>query len=118
MQIGVDVGGTNTDGVILSEGKVLVSEKTTTTEDVGDGVFNIIKTVLTKGNISPDKISSVMIGTTHFTNALVERKKLQKIAAIRLSLPAAVTKITPAADISSPAVSIEFDLDDVEYCLL
>ena len=89
MQIGVDVGGTNTDGVILSEGKVLVSEKTTTTEDVGDGVFNIIKTVLTKGNISPDKISSVMIGTTHFTNALVERKKLQKIAAIRLSLPAA-----------------------------
>ena len=28
MQIGVDVGGTNTDGVILSEGKVLVSEKT------------------------------------------------------------------------------------------
>ena len=51
MQIGVDVGGTNTDGVILSEGKVLVSEKTTTTEDVGDGVFNIIKTVLTKGNI-------------------------------------------------------------------
>ena len=89
MQIGVDVGGTNTDGVILSEGKVLVSEKTTTTEDVCDGVFNIIKTVLTKGNISPDKISSVMIGTTHFTNALVERKKLQKIAAIRLSLPAA-----------------------------
>ncbi len=89
MQIGVDVGGTNTDGVILSNGKVIVSEKTTTTEDVGDGVFNIIQTVLKKGNIAPDKISSVMIGTTHFTNALVERKKLQKIAAIRLSLPAA-----------------------------
>ena len=29
MQIGVDVGGTNTDGIILSNGKVLVSEKTT-----------------------------------------------------------------------------------------
>ena len=43
MQIGVDVGGTNTDGVILSDGKVLVSEKTTTTENVGDGVFNIIQ---------------------------------------------------------------------------
>ncbi len=89
MQIGVDVGGTNTDGIILSDGKVLVSEKTTTTEDVGDGVFNIIQTVLAKGDISPDKISSVMIGTTHFTNALVERKKLQQIAAIRLALPAA-----------------------------
>ena len=89
MQIGVDVGGTNTDGIILSNGKVLVSEKTTTTEDVGDGVFNIIQTVLKKGDISPNKISSVMIGTTHFTNALVERKKLQQIAAIRLALPAA-----------------------------
>ena len=78
MQIGVDVGGTNTDGVILSDGKVLVSEKTITTENVGDGVFNIIQTVLKKGKISPNNISSVMIGTTHFTNALVERKKLKK----------------------------------------
>lgn len=88
MQIGVDVGGTNTDGVIMSDGKVLVSDKTVTTENVGDGVFNVIKSVLDKSKISADKITSVMIGTTHFTNALVERKKLQKIAAIRLSLPA------------------------------
>ena len=88
MQIGVDVGGTNTDGVIMSDGKVLVSEKTVTTENVGDGVFNVIKSVLEKGKISADKITSVMIGTTHFTNALVERKRLQKIAAIRLCLPA------------------------------
>lgn len=88
MQIGVDVGGTNTDGVIMSDGKVLVSDKTVTTENVGDGVFNAIKSVLNKSNIKPNQITSVMIGTTHFTNALVERKKLQKIAAIRLCLPA------------------------------
>ena len=78
MQIGVDVGGTNTDGVIMSDGKVLVSDKKVTTANVGDGVFNVIKSVLEKGKISSDKISSVMVGTTHFTNALVERKKLQK----------------------------------------
>ena len=88
MQIGVDVGGTNTDGVIMSEGKVIVSNKTVTTENVGDGVFNVIKSVLDKGSVQPSQITSVMIGTTHFTNALVERKKLQKIAAIRLCLPA------------------------------
>ena len=88
MQIGVDVGGTNTDGVIMSEGKVLVSDKKVTTSNVADGVFNVIKSVLDKGKISADKITSVMVGTTHFTNALVERKKLQKIAAIRLCLPA------------------------------
>ena len=88
MQIGVDVGGTNTDGVIMSDGKVIVSNKTVTTANVGDGVFNVIKSVLDKGSIQPSQITSVMIGTTHFTNALVERKKLQKIAAIRLCLPA------------------------------
>ena len=77
MQIGVDVGGTNTDGVIMSDGKVLVSDKKVTTANVGDGVFNVIKSVLDKGKISADKITSVMVGTTHFTNALVERKKLQ-----------------------------------------
>ena len=88
MQIGVDVGGTNTDGVIMSDGKVLISNKTVTTANVGDGVFNVIKSVLNKGKIKPSQITSVMIGTTHFTNALVERKKLQKIAAIRLCLPA------------------------------
>ncbi len=88
MQIGVDVGGTNTDGVIMSKGKVLVSNKSVTTANVGDGVFNVIKSVLEKGNIKPNQITSVMIGTTHFTNALVERKKLQKIAALRLCLPA------------------------------
>ena len=76
MQIGVDVGGTNTDGVIMSDGKVLVSDKKVTTANVGDGVFNVIKSVLDKGKISADKITSVMVGTTHFTNALVERKKL------------------------------------------
>ena len=51
MQIGVDVGGTNTDGVIMSDGKVLISDKKVTTSNVGDGVFNVIKSVLEKGKI-------------------------------------------------------------------
>ena len=56
MQIGVDVGGTNTDGVIMSDGKVIVSNKTVTTANVGDGVFNVIKTVLDKGSIQPSQL--------------------------------------------------------------
>ena len=62
----------------MSEGKVIVSNKTVTTENVGDGVFNVIKSVLDKGSVQPSQITSVMIGTTHFTNALVERKKITK----------------------------------------
>ena len=56
MQIGVDVGGTNTDGVIMSEGKVLVSDKKVTTSNVADGVFNVIKSVLDKGKIALIKL--------------------------------------------------------------
>ena len=35
-------------------------------------------------------IDGVMIGTTHFTNAVVERRHLRETACIRLGLPATV----------------------------
>jgi N-methylhydantoinase A/oxoprolinase/acetone carboxylase beta subunit len=46
--IGIDVGGTNTDGVLLEmPNKRVVSEiKTSTTKDIQSGVFNAMKGVL------------------------------------------------------------------------
>lgn len=44
--IGVDVGGTNTDTVILHEGKVFAKAKTRTTEDKTGGVYNSIQAAL------------------------------------------------------------------------
>ena len=88
-RIGIDVGGTNTDAVVMQNDKVLLGVKNPTTEDVMTGVIDSLKEVIEKTEISKDEISSVMIGTTHFTNAVVERQRLSQTAAVRLCLPAA-----------------------------
>src|SRR5207245_10008448 len=36
-------------------------------------------------------ISAVMIGTTHFTNAVVQRRGLTRVAAVRIGLPASAS---------------------------
>jgi len=88
-KIGVDVGGTNTDAVLVSHtNKILAKTKQTTTLEVSSGIKSAIETVISKGNVSGEDIKYIMLGTTHCTNALVERKGLNKIGAIRIGLPA------------------------------
>ncbi|WP_242202140.1 hydantoinase/oxoprolinase family protein [Aestuariivivens insulae] len=88
-KIGVDVGGTNTDAVLVThDNKILAKTKETTTLDVSSGIENAIKKVLEYSEVQKNEIKYIMLGTTHCTNALVERKKLSKIGAIRIGLPA------------------------------
>lgn len=88
-KIGVDVGGTNTDAVLVSnENEILAKTKQTTSLDISSGIENAIEKVISEGKIPKEKIKYIMLGTTHCTNALVERKKLNKIGAIRVGLPA------------------------------
>jgi N-methylhydantoinase A/oxoprolinase/acetone carboxylase beta subunit len=93
MRIGIDVGGTNTDAVLMDGTNVLAWHKTPTTPDVTSGITAALQAVLTDSGVAPDAISTVMIGTTHFTNAIVERRRLTPVAAIRLGLPA--TQVLP-----------------------
>ena len=88
LRVGVDVGGTNTDAVLMDNRRVLAKLKTPTTEDVTSGITTAIRSVLAESGIATESIASVMIGTTHFTNAIVERRHLEPVAAIRLGLPA------------------------------
>ncbi len=88
-RIGIDVGGTNTDAVIMDANKLVVGVKSPTTEDVTSGIVASLSRVLEESGIGADQIGAVMIGTTHFTNAVVERRRMSKTAAVRLCLPAA-----------------------------
>ncbi|MDD9732444.1 hydantoinase/oxoprolinase family protein [Mameliella sp. AT18] len=88
LRLGIDVGGTNTDAVILRGREVLAGVKSATTEDVMSGISNALEAVLEKAGVAREAIDVTMIGTTHFTNAVVERKGLDQVAAIRLGLPA------------------------------
>ncbi|APH73765.1 hydantoinase/oxoprolinase N-terminal domain-containing protein [Aquibium oceanicum] len=88
IRIGIDVGGTNTDAVIVEGDRVLAGVKSPTTQDVMGGVVGALTAVLETSGIEAGAIDVVMIGTTHFTNAVVQRRDLAPTAAIRLGLPA------------------------------
>ena len=88
MRIGIDVGGTNTDAVLMDGQTVLASAKTPTTANVTDGITGALGALLQQRPLDLDHVDGVMIGTTHFTNAVVERRDMTPTACIRLGLPA------------------------------
>ncbi len=88
MRIGIDVGGTNTDAALMDGLRVVAACKSPTTADVSSGVVSVLREVLRLSGVDAGAIQAVMIGTTHFTNAVVERRRLLQVAAIRLGLPA------------------------------
>ena len=87
-RIGIDVGGTNTDAVLMDGERVLGEVKTPTTPDVTSGIVTALRKLVVDSQVQPGRVMAVMIGTTHFTNAVVEAKRLMATAAIRLGLPA------------------------------
>jgi N-methylhydantoinase A/oxoprolinase/acetone carboxylase beta subunit len=96
-RIGIDVGGTNTDAVVMDGNRVVVGVKAATTRDVMSGVVAALERVLGASSLSPSEIDVVMIGTTHFTNAVVQRRDLAPTAAVRLGLPATAS-LPPMVD--------------------
>ena len=96
-RIGIDVGGTNTDAVLIEEGKVAGAVKAPTSEDVTAGILDSLKTLAATGVLKGKKIDGVMIGTTHFINAVVQRRHLTKVAALRLGMPASAS-LPPLCD--------------------
>jgi len=97
MRIGIDVGGTNTDAVVMDGSQVIGWTKTPTTPDVSSGIITALTDLLDRTAVAKQDISAVMIGTTHFTNAVVERRRLLEVAAVRLALPATET-LPPMVD--------------------
>ncbi|MGO4571246.1 hydantoinase/oxoprolinase N-terminal domain-containing protein [Microvirga sp. 2TAF3] len=96
-RIGIDVGGTNTDAVLIDSTTVLGAVKSPTTPDVMSGVVKSIERLVKMQGDGPLDVDAVMIGTTHFTNAVVERARLDRVAAIRIAMPASAS-LPPLVD--------------------
>ena len=97
MKIGVDVGGTNTDAVVLGVNGVLGWSKTPTTADVYSGIVSAITEAIADAAVDSADVDCVMIGTTQFTNAVIQRRSLLPVGIIRLALPA-TSAIPPLTD--------------------
>ena len=78
VRIGIDVGGTFTDAVVIDNATHEIVAKTkipTTHHDrrgVAAGIVLAIEKVLTENNIDPDDVVFIAHGTTQATNALLE----------------------------------------------
>ena len=76
LSLGIDIGGTFTDLVILdpSDGRAVIWKESTTPDDPSRGAMLGLARLLEKGGIAPASIGRVVHATTLFTNALIERK--------------------------------------------
>jgi N-methylhydantoinase A/oxoprolinase/acetone carboxylase beta subunit len=88
-RLGIDVGGTNTDAVVMDGAdRVIAKAKVPGTPDITGGIVAAIDAVLRTPEATPERITHVMLGTTHATNAVLERQHLRRIAVIRIGGPA------------------------------
>lgn len=76
VRIGIDVGGTFTDAVVIDNStyEVIAKKKIPTThnEGVALGVVHIISSLMEEYNIAPEDVVFIAHGTTQATNALLE----------------------------------------------
>ena len=93
--IGIDVGGTNTDAVLLVNNQLTAAVKQLTSDDIISGICNAMTALITENDINPANIHHINIGTTYLLNAITQRQ-LNKVLALRLAAPA-----TTALDIAA-----------------
>ncbi|HMO41257.1 MAG TPA: hydantoinase/oxoprolinase family protein [Saprospiraceae bacterium] len=76
MKLGIDIGGTFTDLVLLEAqtGKATFAKTLTTYPDPTEGILNGVRDILQKTNSQPSEIETIVHGTTLVTNAVIERK--------------------------------------------
>ena len=73
MLIGIDVGGTTTDAVLIDEGKVIKTSKVPTDHD---HLLECLLTALDEivRGVPPERIERVVLSTTLITNLIAEGK--------------------------------------------
>lgn len=97
-RLGIDVGGTNTDAILIDENLNVVADiKYPTSPDIYDGILGAVRAVLEQSGVDRSQIRQAMLGTTQCTNAIVERKNLAPIGILRIGAPATLG-IVPMVD--------------------
>jgi len=75
-RLGVDIGGTFTDGVLmnLETGELLTSKVSTTPKALAKGFLHAIGRAVSEAAINPEEVAQIVHATTVATNAIIENK--------------------------------------------
>jgi N-methylhydantoinase A/oxoprolinase/acetone carboxylase beta subunit len=85
-KIGIDIGGTNTDIVLVDLQTTIVAHaKTITTPDINTGVKTALKQIINETKVSSDDITGIFLGTTQAANAVHQRSNLYRVGVIRIA---------------------------------
>jgi N-methylhydantoinase A/oxoprolinase/acetone carboxylase beta subunit len=103
-RIGIDVGGTNTDAVLIDGNDIKRAVKAPTSENVTSGIVDALARLRAEPSAQGD-VDAVMIGTTHFINAVIQRRQLTPVGALRIGEPISGT-LPPFCDWPPDVASI------------
>jgi N-methylhydantoinase A/oxoprolinase/acetone carboxylase beta subunit len=88
LRVGVDVGATNTDAVLMDgRGRLVAKAKAATTGAVGAGIAAAVGQVVAAHEPARERIAAVMVGTRELTDAVVGRRGLRPVAVLRIGSP-------------------------------
>ena len=75
-RLGVDIGGTFTDGVLIDEetGTITIDKVSTTTPDRAEGFLTVCRRLASRATLNPEDLTYIIHATTAATNAVIERK--------------------------------------------
>jgi N-methylhydantoinase A len=75
-QLGIDIGGTFTDLVLLESttGKLFFGKTLTTYDNPSNGIINGTKELLKTYTVSASDLTGIVHGTTLVTNSIIERR--------------------------------------------
>jgi N-methylhydantoinase A/oxoprolinase/acetone carboxylase beta subunit len=88
LRLGVDVGATNTDAVVIDARHHLVAKaKVPTTGDVHSGIGAAISRIVGHRDVDPTTVTRAHLGTAIAVDAIIERRALKRVAVVRIGGP-------------------------------
>jgi N-methylhydantoinase A/oxoprolinase/acetone carboxylase beta subunit len=87
LQLGIDVGGTNADAVVMNHlGRLLAKAKVPVTGDLRADLGAAMHAVIVNGALDPARIARVMLGT-HRRSSLLAQRGLKRVGVLRIGSP-------------------------------
>ena len=85
--LGIDVGGTHTDAALMDDGRFVDGVKVSSSKEVHRSILNALDILTERQPDLIEQLDLISLGTTQFTNAVVEGRALAPVLAIRLGAP-------------------------------